>query len=90
MVDRFLKMALFIKTTGTATSEDLANLFIEFVFLKHGLPDNMISDLGILFVSSFWTVLCKHLKITCNMSTPYHPETDSQTERVNKMIKQYI
>ena len=90
VVDRFSKMALFIKTTGTATSEDLANLFIEFVFSKHGLPDNIISDRGTLFVSSFWTVLCKQLRITRNLSTAYHPETDGQIERVNQILEQYL
>ena len=90
IVDCFSKMALFLRSNVTASSEDLANLFIEYVFLKHGLPDNIVSDHGSLFVSSFWTLLCQHLKITRNLSTAYHPETDGQTKQVNQILKQYL
>ncbi|KNZ57881.1 uncharacterized protein VP01_204g6 [Puccinia sorghi] len=57
VVDRFSKMSLFIRTKTTCTSSDLAELFVEHVFSKHGLPDNIVSDRGSLFVSSFWTSL---------------------------------
>ncbi|KAI7967784.1 hypothetical protein MJO29_001061 [Puccinia striiformis f. sp. tritici] len=90
VVDRFSKMALFLKTHTTATSEDLANLFVESVFSKHGLPSNIVSDRGSLFVSSFWTNLCQQLKIVRNLSTAYHPESDGQTERVNQILEQYL
>ena len=90
IVDRFSKMSLFLKTHGTATSEDLANLFIDNVFSKHGLPDNIVSDRGTLFVSSFWTSLCKQLRISRNLSTAYHPESDGQTERINQILEQYL
>ncbi|KNZ60783.1 uncharacterized protein VP01_15012g1, partial [Puccinia sorghi] len=63
------------------TSLELADLFVEHVFSKHGLPDNIVSNCGSLFVSSFWTSLCQHLKIQRNLSTAYHPESDGQTER---------
>ena len=44
VVDRFSKMSIFIQTHGTATAVDLASLFITHVFLKHGLPDDIVSD----------------------------------------------
>ncbi|KNZ62742.1 uncharacterized protein VP01_12289g2, partial [Puccinia sorghi] len=47
----------------TCTSLELADLFIEHVFLKDGLPDNIVSNRGSLFVSSFWTFFFQHLKI---------------------------
>ena len=90
VVDRFSKMGIFIKTQTTATAEDLANLFVEFVFSKHGLPSNIVSDRGSLFISSFWTNLCKKLNIVRNLSTAYHPESDGQTERVNQILEQYL
>ncbi|KNZ49959.1 uncharacterized protein VP01_466g2, partial [Puccinia sorghi] len=46
VVDRFSKMSLFIQTKTTCNSSELADLFIEHVFLKHGLPDNIVSDCG--------------------------------------------
>ncbi|MBW0575461.1 hypothetical protein O181_115176 [Austropuccinia psidii MF-1] len=68
---------------------DLAHLFIKNIFSKHGLPSSIVSDKGSLFVSSFWTNLCQQLKISRDLSTSYHPETDGQKERVNKILEQY-
>jgi len=90
VVDRFSKMSLFLQTKMTCTSSELAELFVKFFFSKHGLSDNIVSDCGSLFVSSFWTSLCQHLKIKRNLSTAYHPESDGQTERVNQILGQYL
>ncbi|MBW0571688.1 hypothetical protein O181_111403 [Austropuccinia psidii MF-1] len=75
---------------SSITSLDLAHLFIRNIFSKNGLPSSIVSDRGPLFVSSFWTNLCKQIKISRNLSTAYHQETDRQTERVNKMLEQYL
>ncbi|MBW0565985.1 hypothetical protein O181_105700 [Austropuccinia psidii MF-1] len=90
IVDRFSKMAGFIPTMYSITSLDLAHLFIKNIFSKHGLPSSIVSDRGSLFVSSFWTNLCQQLKISRDLSTAYHPETDGQTERVNQILEQYL
>ncbi|MBW0496704.1 hypothetical protein O181_036419, partial [Austropuccinia psidii MF-1] len=90
IVDRFSKMAVFIPTIASITSLDLAHLFIKNIFSKHGLPSSIVSDRGSLFVSSFWTNLCQQLKISRDLSTAYHPETDGQTERVNQILEQYL
>ncbi|MBW0541202.1 hypothetical protein O181_080917 [Austropuccinia psidii MF-1] len=89
-VDRFSKMTIFIPTYGTISSLELAQIFISHVFYKHGLQVSILSDRGSLFVSSFWTDLCQKLKISRDHSTAFHPETDGQTERVNKMLEQYL
>ncbi|MBW0499946.1 hypothetical protein O181_039661 [Austropuccinia psidii MF-1] len=68
----------------------LAHLFIKNIFSKHGLPSTIVSDRGSIFVSSFWTNLCKQLKISRDLSTSYHPETDGQTERVNQILEEYL
>ncbi|MBW0582140.1 hypothetical protein O181_121855 [Austropuccinia psidii MF-1] len=90
IVDRFSKMAVFIPTMSSITSLDLAHLFIKNIFSKHGLPSSIVSDRGPLFVSSFWTNLCQKLKISRDLSTAYHPETNGQTERVNQILEQYL
>ncbi|MBW0591005.1 hypothetical protein O181_130720 [Austropuccinia psidii MF-1] len=56
----------------------------------HGLPVRIISDRRSLFVSSFWTQLCQQLKISRELSTAFHPETDGQAERVNQIVEQYL
>ncbi|MBW0563432.1 hypothetical protein O181_103147 [Austropuccinia psidii MF-1] len=75
---------------SSITSLDLAHLFIKNIFSKNGLPSSIVSDRGPLFVSSFWTNLCQQLKISRDLSTVYHPDTDGQTERVNQILEQYL
>ncbi|MBW0483617.1 hypothetical protein O181_023332, partial [Austropuccinia psidii MF-1] len=81
VVDRFSKMAILIPTYSTITALDLAQIFINHVYSKHGLPISIVSDRGSLFCSSFWTQLFQQLKISRDLSTAFHPETDGQTER---------
>ncbi|MBW0543738.1 hypothetical protein O181_083453 [Austropuccinia psidii MF-1] len=57
---------------------------------EHGLPVSVVSDRGSLFVLSFWTQLFQKLKISRDLSTSFHPETDGQTERVNGILEQYL
>ncbi|MBW0573757.1 hypothetical protein O181_113472 [Austropuccinia psidii MF-1] len=83
IVGRFSKMAVFIPKMSSITSLDLAHLLI-----KNGLPSSIVSDRGSLSVSSFWNNLCPQLKISRDLSTAYHPETDGQTERVNEILEQ--
>jgi hypothetical protein len=90
IVCRFTKMAAFIPTVVTATSQDLANIFLQHIWSKHGTPDDIVSDRGSKFVSKFWKALCRRLSIDRKVSTAYHPETDGQTERVNQTLEQYI
>ncbi|MBW0581204.1 hypothetical protein O181_120919 [Austropuccinia psidii MF-1] len=90
IVDRFSKMAVFIPTMCSITSLDLAHLFIKNLFSNHGLPSSIVSDRGSLLVSSFWTNLCQKLKISRDLSTAYHPETDGQAERVDQILEQYL
>ncbi|MBW0577778.1 hypothetical protein O181_117493, partial [Austropuccinia psidii MF-1] len=90
IVDRFSKMAVLITIMSSITSLDLAHLLIKNIFSKHGLPSSIVSDRGPLFLSSFWTNLFQQLKISRDLSTAYHPETDGQTERVNQILEQYL
>ncbi|MBW0541128.1 hypothetical protein O181_080843, partial [Austropuccinia psidii MF-1] len=83
-------MAIFIPTYVTITALELAQIFIIHVFSKPGLPVSIVSDRGSLFVSSFWTNLFQKLKISRDLSTSFHPETDGQTERVNQILEQYL
>src|ERR1700722_19489428 len=90
VVCQLTKQAIFIECKSTDDTPRFAELFLKHVFSKHGLPTDIISDRGKLFVSKFWTSLCKLLDVRCNLSTAYHPETDGQTERVNSIIELYI
>ncbi|MBW0482512.1 hypothetical protein O181_022227 [Austropuccinia psidii MF-1] len=90
IVDRFPKIAVFIPKISSITTLDLAHEFINNIFSKHGLPSSSVSDGGSLFVSLFWTNLWQKLKISRDLSTAYHPETNKTTERVNQILEQYL
>ncbi|MBW0519890.1 hypothetical protein O181_059605 [Austropuccinia psidii MF-1] len=90
IVDRFTNMAVFIPEMSSIASLDLAHCFIRNICSKNGLPSIIVSDRGSFFVSSFLTNLCQQLKISRDLSTAYHPETDGQTERVNQILEKYL
>ncbi|MBW0572522.1 hypothetical protein O181_112237 [Austropuccinia psidii MF-1] len=89
-VDRFSKRAIFIPTYGKITALELAQISIRHVFSKNGLPVSIVNDRISLFASSFWTNLCQKLKISRDLCTTFHPQTDGQTERVNQILEQYL
>ena len=90
VVDRFTKMACFIACHNTVDANGTAQLFLDHVVCHHGLPTNIVSDRGSIFVSRFWKQLMHLLGIKVNLSTAYHPQTDGQTERVNQVLEQYL
>jgi hypothetical protein len=51
VIDRFSKIALYCPTTKTATAADLAEIFIEKVVSRFGVPKLVVSDRGSVFLS---------------------------------------
>ena len=90
VVDRLTKMAHFIPTKTTATAEDTAELFRDNIFKLHGLPEDIVSDRDSKFVGHFWECFCKMLGIKRNLSSPYHPQSDGQTERMNRILEDML
>ena len=88
IVCHLLKMGLFIPTVQEIDAKDLTMIF--HIFLKNGTPTDIISDQGKHFISWFWRSLCQLLNIKVNLSTVYHPETDSQTKQVSQILEQYL
>ena len=72
------------------TSLGVAWLFRDSVWKLHGLPEEVISGRGPQFVSNFMWGLSEILGIKVAASTAYHPQTDSQTERVNQEVEQFL
>ena len=90
VVDRLTKMSHFIPTTTTVTAPEVARLFIDNIYRLHGLPTSIVSDRDPWFTSHFWTELTKSLGTQLKMSTAFHPQTDGQSERMNRTLEQML
>ncbi|KAE9301087.1 hypothetical protein PR003_g22613, partial [Phytophthora rubi] len=89
-VDRFSKMVHLAPVAAEVTADESAELFLDLVFRHHGLPESIGSDRDPRFTSAFWTRLFALLGTRLLMSTAAHPETDGQTERVNRVLEDVL
>ena len=85
-VDRFSKMVHLTAVSDTITAKQSAIVFMDTVFRLHGLPLALVSDRDPRFTSRFWRTVFNLLGSKLSMSTSDHPETDGQTERVNRVL----
>jgi hypothetical protein len=90
VVDQFSKEVEFIPCNKTTTALDTARLYLHNVWKNHGLPSSIVSDRGPQFASQVMRDLCKRLGIQPKLSTAFHPQTDGQTERMNRDLQQYL
>nr|GEV77954.1 putative reverse transcriptase domain-containing protein [Tanacetum cinerariifolium] len=81
IVDRLTKSAHFLPMRENDPMEKLMKPYMKEVVTQHGVPVSIISDHDGRFTSLFWQALHKALGTRLDMSTAYHPETDSQSER---------
>ncbi|KAG3067341.1 Transposon Tf2-9 polyprotein [Phytophthora idaei] len=86
-VCRLSKMVHLAPVPDTVTGEQAARLFVDGVFRHHGLPETFVSDHDPRFTTAFWQTLFQLLGTRLHMSTADHPQTDGQTERVNRVLE---
>ena len=91
VVDQGLtKGVILTPCNKTITAKETGRLLLENLYKRFGLPDKIISDRGPQFMSKSFVKLLKLLGTTSALSTAYHPQTDSTTERVNQEIEAYL
>eukprot|EP00736_Rhodelphis_marinus_P011688 Rmarinus@m.20211 len=90
VVDRLSKRAHFLPCHATDAASDVARLYFGSIVKLHGIPQSLVSDRDVRFTSRFWRTLMDECGVKRNMSSAFHPQTDGQTERVNRVLEEMV
>jgi transposase InsO family protein len=90
VMDRFSKATHFITLGHPYTATTVARAFFTEIVRLHGIPSSIVSDRNPTFTSNFWQELFKLSGVRLQMLSVFHPQSDGQTEVVNKIITMYL
>ncbi|XP_042972780.1 uncharacterized protein LOC122304584 [Carya illinoinensis] len=90
VVHQLSKYAHFIPLYHPYTTKLVAKAFVNNIVKLHGFPRTIVSDRDRVFMSSFWRQLFELQGSQLKRSSSYHPQTDGQSEVVNRTLEQYL
>jgi hypothetical protein len=90
VVNRFSKYAHFIALGHPYTAASVARAFFDDIVRLHGFPASIVSDRDPVFTGHVWRDLFRMAGVKLRVSTAFHPQTDGQSEVVNKVIAMYL
>lgn len=93
-VDKLSKMVHFAACKTAIGAEEFAALYVKEIVRYHGVSKVLISDRDPRFTGKFLTTVCNMLGVKQGLSTAFHPQTDGQTEIMNRylqdMLRHYV
>jgi hypothetical protein len=63
-------------------AETLAKIIVTKIMSRHGAPERIITDRGQDFMADVYRQITEMINTKHSPTTPYHPQTDGQTERM--------
>ena len=90
LIDQLRKFSHFIPLNHLFIVVSVAEHFVKEIVRLHGMPVAILSNWDKIFTSAFWRELFQLQGTTLQMSSSYHPQTDSQTEVVNRGLETYL
>lgn len=87
VVNRFSKMVHFIPVPSLASTEEIAEAFLENVVRLHGFPVDVVSDRSPQLILKFWKAICDLLTSFVSLLSGYHPQSIGETERLNQELE---
>jgi hypothetical protein len=91
LVDRFFRYAHFIPLGHPYTVTTVVHAFFTDIIRLHGLPTSIIiSDCDPMFTRQFWGELFWLSDVRLHKSTTFHPQSDGQSEAVNRIMTMYL
>ncbi|PKU66246.1 hypothetical protein MA16_Dca014096 [Dendrobium catenatum] len=76
----------FVACSKTLDATYVADLYFKDIVRLHGIPKTMTSDQDVKFFSHFWKTLWAKLGTKLQFSSTAHPQTDGQTETMNRSL----
>ncbi|WVZ84054.1 hypothetical protein U9M48_031130 [Paspalum notatum var. saurae] len=87
-VDRFSKYVIALSHPYSV--ESMAMAFFREMVRLHGVPTSIVSDRDPVFTFAFWAALFSQFGTKLHVSSAFHPQSDGQSEAVNKEIGMYL
>ena len=93
-VDKLTKMAHFAPCKTAISAEEFASLYVNEIVRYHGVSRVIVSDRDPRFTGHFLKSVCQLLGVKQSLSTAFHPQSDGQTEIMNRylqdMLRHYV
>lgn len=90
VVDKLTKFVVLVECALTSTSQQVISMLQQRVFCYFGWPKVIVSDRDPRFASDVFSEWAQSRGIALRMSTAYHPQTDGQTERMNRVVEEVL
>ena len=89
IIDKFSKWPELIPMK-TKDAQEMCAALMRYWVTHYGVPRSIIADGGKQFQSNMASILYAHLGIQGRTISPHHPQTNSQVERMNRVIKEAL